>query len=308
MKQLKYWRFLLILAVTGICFYYREQIGDFMRSLPKPNFIETGAAGRTDILPETSKDTENDSEDGGEGDINEGITGEGTADGNIPDENTPDGNTTDESTPGTEEVPEPKPVWGTVEEDYFDDAVFIGDSRTVGLQDYAGLTNTTFYASTGLTVYKLFDAKIVPVEGSKEKKTIEEALSERQFSKIYLMIGINEMGTGTVDTFIAKYKEVVAHLQELQPDAIIYVQAIMRVGTKRSEKGDYINNEGIDARNAELARLADNERIFYLDVNPLVTDEDGGLVDSYTFDGVHLMGKYVAIWKQFLLENAVTFE
>lgn len=195
----------------------------------------------------------------------------------------------------------------TVEDDYFNDALFIGDSRTVGLNEYGGLDQSTFYASTGLTVYKMFSAEIVPVQGSKKKITAEEALKEKQFAKIYLMIGINEMGTGTVETFIAKYKEQVEHLKELQPEAIIYLQAIMRVSTERSNKGDYITNEGINARNAEIAKLADNDRVFYLDANPLFCDETGGLVSSYTFDGVHLKSEYVLQWKQFLKEHAVNY-
>lgn len=121
------------------------------------------------------------------------------------------------------------------------------------------------------------------------------------------MIGINEMGTGTVDTFMEKYKDVVAHLQELQPDAIIYLQAIMRVSTERSNKGDYINNPGIDARNVEIAKLADNKKIFYLDVNPLVCDDTGGLIKEDTFDGVHLKAAYIDIWKQFLMDHAIEF-
>lgn len=163
----------------------------------------------------------------------------------------------------------------------------------------------TFYASTGLTVYKVFDAPIVEVPDQKKKITVEEALTANSFGKIYLMIGINEMGRGTVETFTEKYREVVAHLQELQPQAIIYIQGIIKVTTERSNQGDYINNEGIEARNAELAMLADNKRIFYLDVNPLICDETGGMVDSYTFDGVHLKAKYIQIWKDYLKENAV---
>lgn len=192
-----------------------------------------------------------------------------------------------------------------VGEEYFDDAVFIGDSRTVGLYEYSGMEQATFYASTGLTVYKVFDAKIVPVLGTKNKITVEEALQHRQFGKIYFMIGINEMGRGTVDSFMEEYEAVVAHLQELQPDAVIYVQAIMRVSKERSDKGDYINNEGIDARNARIEKLADNEKIFYLDVNPYVCDETGGLNDSYTFDGVHLKAEYIPIWTDFLASHAV---
>lgn len=199
-----------------------------------------------------------------------------------------------------------EPVFVTVEDEYFSDAVFIGDSRTVGMCEYGGLEDiSTFYASTGLTVYKIFDAAIVEVPGQKRKITIEEALQENSFAKIYLMIGINEMGTGTVETFTAKYREVVEHLRELQPDAVIYIQGIIKVTTERSNQGDYINNEGIEARNRELEKLADDRSIFYLDVNPLICDETGGLVDSYTFDGVHLKAKYIQIWKDYLKENAI---
>ena len=206
---------------------------------------------------------------------------------------------------GRPEEPGP-PEYVTVEDDYFSDAVFIGDSRTVGMYEYGELEEiSTFYASTGLTVYKLFDSAIVNVPGQKQKITVEEALQNNSFSKIYLMVGINEMGTGTVETFIEKYKEVVAHLQELQPEAILYIQGIMKVTTKRSEQGDYINNEGIIARNQELEKLADNRQVFYLDVNPAICDETGGLVEDYTFDGVHLKAKYIQIWKDYLKQHAI---
>ena len=87
--------------------------------------------------------------------------------------------------------------------------------------------------------------------------------------------------------------------------AIIYIQAIIKVTTERSEKGDYITNQGIEERNQVIRQLADNEKIFYLDVNPLICDETGGMVSDYTFDGVHLKAKYIEIWKQFLKEHAI---
>lgn len=197
-------------------------------------------------------------------------------------------------------------VYMTVEDDYFADALFIGDSRTVGLFEYGGLEEiTTFYASKGLTVYKMFDSPIVSVPEQKNKITIEEALQSNTFAKIYLMIGINEMGTGTVDSFMEKYQEVVVHLQELQPDAIIYLQAIIKVTAERSAKGDYIFNEGIEERNERIAQLADNKKIFFLDVNPLICDDTGGMIPEYTFDGVHLKGKYIEIWKDYLKTHAI---
>lgn len=235
--------------------------------------------------------------------------GEGTpkGDGTSQPVDDPEGGKTDnQETDGQNESEETGFSYMTVEDDYFADAVFIGDSRTVGMSEYGGLEDiAAFYASKGLTVHKMFTSEIVPVRGQKKKITVEEALQENTFSKIYLMIGINEMGTGTVDTFMEKYEQAVRHLQELQPDAVIYLQGIMKVTTKRSEKGDYITNEGIEERNERIAQLADDKKVFYLDVNPMICDETEGMMESYTYDGVHLKGKHIEIWKQFLKEHAV---
>lgn len=293
-KNFTYMRFIMILAVTGCFFFLKEEVWQYMP------FVHVG---KQEVIPEESTQAPVGKEENAEN--TDTVMLPEVTKAPVQVEVLPQAT----DTPKPEEVVEENGfIYETVEEAYFDDALFIGDSRTVGLSEYAGLTNATFYASTGLTVYKVFNAEIVPVEGSRQKQTIEEALGEKQFGKIYLMIGINEMGTGTVETFMEKYREVVAHLQELQPEAIIYVQAIMRVSTARSDQGDYINNEGIDERNAEIAKLEDGKRVFFLDVNPVVSDEDGGLVADYTFDGVHLRAKYVSLWKQFLMEHAVSFQ
>ncbi|MCI5620910.1 MAG: GDSL-type esterase/lipase family protein [Lachnospiraceae bacterium] len=209
--------------------------------------------------------------------------------------------------PETETVEEPKTYEFThVDQSYFDDAVFIGDSRTVGLRDYSGWDNATYYASIGLTVYDMFTEPIVEEEG--RTITVEQALQEHQFGKVYLMIGINEMGTGNVDTFMEAYEEAVEHLRELQPDAIIYVQGIMYIKKSRSDRDPIFNNPAIQERNDRIAELANNQDIFYIDVNEVVTDETGNLNPEYTYDEVHLLGKYYSVWTDFLLEHAIVKE
>ena len=318
MKWVKKWSYLILLIVTGFCYL---TLIDKWQVYAGPLGQLRSSYGDADVQQKADQTPEDGADIAADGDAESGTQegeqpqdGEVAADGSSAGEGMPDGaaDNTETWQEGQGDVPpedDGAPVYVTVEDDYFSDAVFIGDSRTVGMYEYGGLEDiSTFYASTGLTVYKLFSAEIVSLPGQKKKITVEEALQQNSFAKIYLMIGINEMGTGTVDTFTEKYKEVLQHLQELQPDAIIYIQGIMKVTTERSNQGDYINNEGIDARNLELEKLADNQKIFYLDVNPLVCDETGGMVPDYTFDGVHLKAKYIEIWKNFLKEHAVLSE
>ena len=170
----------------------------------------------------------------------------------------------------TEDAPK-EYEWQTVGDDYFDDALFIGDSRIVGLQDYGKMEDhATFYASTGLNIFKLLSAKIVTLEGQLKKVSVEEALGQKSFGKIYLMVGINELDIGTVERFQNTYQATIERIQELQPDAIIYIQSIMKVTSKRAAKGDFVTNTGIDERNNAIMQLADHENIFYLDVNPSI--------------------------------------
>ena len=188
----------------------------------------------------------------------------------------------------------------TVTEDYFDDALFIGDSRTVGLRDYTDLAeHADFYCETSLTIYKVLE------ESFKGKGTILEALSKKNYGKIYLMVGINELGRGTTEDFMAKYTEVVDTLHELCPDAKIMIQGIMHVSEKKSSSDAIFNNSNINARNNAIATLADNVHFFYIDMNEAVCDENGNLNEEYTHDQIHLLGMYNDLWKQFLLEHGI---
>lgn len=210
---------------------------------------------------------------------------------------------TETGQPGVEETQTVRRKFVTVEEDYFEDAVFIGDSRTVGLQDYGGLDKTDFFATVGMNVYDLWTDKFCEVNG--EKVTLEEALTAKQYGKIYFQIGINEMGRGTLDGFMEKYAQSVEKIRELQPEAFIFLQGIMKVTAEKSNSDSIFNNQGIQARNERIAELADGITVFYIDVNEVVCDETGGLRADLTFDNLHLYGSKYGIWVDFLKTRGI---
>lgn len=191
-----------------------------------------------------------------------------------------------------------------VDETYFDDALFIGDSRTVGLSEYADIGNATYAAEVGLTIYSLFDKPIMKLQDG-SMGTLEQGLKEKQYGKIYLMVGINELGTGTREKFLETYKEAVKKIQSLQPNAIIFVQGILYVTQERSEGDTYINNPNIMLRNMDIAKLEDKEHIFYIDVNSVYSDGKGNLAPENTFDNVHLKAACYGQWKEFFMAHGI---
>lgn len=185
---------------------------------------------------------------------------------------------------------------------YLSDTLFIGDSRTTTLHEYGGWDEATFYAKNGLNIWDVLDEKIADYNG--KKITVDEALQKEHFGRIYIMLGINELGRGTPETFAEQYGMVVERIRELQPDALIIVQAIMHVTQEKDAEQTYINNAEINARNEKIKEMAEQKEVYWLDVNPVTDDaETGCLVSTYSFDGVHLKVKYLDVWKQFILEN-----
>lgn len=188
---------------------------------------------------------------------------------------------------------------------YFDDALFIGDSRTVGLYEYGGLGNAEVFAHSGMNIYKIFKEEFALRSG--EKVTLEEALQKRSFGKIYIMLGINELGYSFEQT-VERFEEAVAQLQKLQPDAIIFIQANLHISKEKSEESDIFTNENINKYNDAIHQLADGEKIIYLDANPLYDDEDGALSTEFSSDHAHILGKYYVDWVDYILQNAVRTE
>lgn len=84
----------------------------------------------------------------------------------------------------------PAPETGAVEDDWFSDAVFLGDSRSDGLRLYSGIRGADFLAYKSLMVFQVtgtggVDAKAIPKNGVGDKKTALAWLEEKQYGKVY---------------------------------------------------------------------------------------------------------------------------
>lgn len=196
-----------------------------------------------------------------------------------------------------------------VDMSYLDGALFIGDSRTSTLYEYAGWDNTEFFVEYGLTIWDVMEEELAEDSVTGEKISVREALGRKQYDKIYLMLGINELGRGTPDTFSEQYKLVVDEIRSLQPEAVIFIQSIMHVTDKKDGEGTYINNPEINARNEKIKSLANREDTFWLDENEVFDLEGTGKLNpDYTNDGVHIKAKYIPVWRDYLLAHGIEIE
>ena len=193
-------------------------------------------------------------------------------------------------------------------ESYFNDAAFLGDSRTLGISDYAGLAGADFFCDNGMTIYKLLGDEGVTYQKTGEKVDLKEILQEKHYGKIYIMLGMNELGYGDTPMYLKQYLKVIRQIKEWQPGVIIYVMANLHVSQEKNNMETEFNNININDKNVASARLANAKDVFYLDCNPLFTDEEGYLQADLTFDGVHLYAQHYDKWRDFLFEHGVERE
>jgi hypothetical protein len=260
--------------------------------------------------------------------------------------------TTEVQTEPVTEEPVTEYAYAEVGDDYFNDALFIGDSRVEGIKLYGGLKKATFYSKEGISLNKILDEKFVKIKvkekvkvkeketeakkskkskKSKKKKSEEEttvaqteqaseeyviktrtknvnikkALKQKSFKKIYIMIGINEVGYRTKKEYKNNYKEVIDELRKLQPDAKIFIMGMMKVTNKYQKKHPSFKNKTIDAFNEAVKELADYQTIFYIDMNENILDKNNGVKEKYTWDGVHLKAEYYSVWIDTLKKHGV---
>lgn len=196
-----------------------------------------------------------------------------------------------------------------VEMEYFADAVFIGDSRTDGLRLYSGIYGTTFFCYKGITVFDIMnrpDKKFVTVDET--KYTVLEALALQQYAKVYISLGVNELGYHNDEGYAETYAAFLEKVRELQPNAIIYLQNLAPVNPdkcKANKQPYWVTNEQVNAYNKIYAQLAVDQKIVLVDVASALSDETGILPAEGTVDGIHFTKTWYQKWLAYLTTHTV---
>lgn len=189
-----------------------------------------------------------------------------------------------------------------VEDTYFDDVVFLGDSRTDGLRLYGGMKHGTYLYFTGATVESVFSKAVETPVGT---MPLLDALAQMECGKIYIMLGINELGWNGTEIFRNQSTKLIQRIQADHPDAEIVIQSILPVSAKKDAEGRYVNNQRIDAYNQVWLELAEEYHVEYMNVAEGLSDAEGRLPTELCFDGVHLNKTGCRQWLDYLRTHAV---
>lgn len=172
-----------------------------------------------------------------------------------------------------------------VDSSFFDDAVFVGDSVSLKLSYYAGssglLGNAKFLTRGSYGVANgVYDYLLLAWQG--QEMTIEDAIAATGASKLFIMLGMNDVALYGVDKTIEHWGMLLERIRSKNPTIVIYIQSMTPVWTG-GEIGD-LNNRTIDTYNAALEVFARENGCGFIDVAPYMKDSTGGLATSYCSD------------------------
>ncbi len=202
-----------------------------------------------------------------------------------------------------DEITNPVPKSEMKDMSYFDDCVFVGDSVTSGLSSYKFLSPDKVFASIGLNISKIETEQIATSYG---KLTVHNALLKKQPKKIYIMLGTNGIAFMSNEAMMEKYTTFINKIKKDLPDSKIIVLSIPPVTAEREKQTtNVITNDAIDKYNSELLELAKAKKVYFVDINTALKNNDGKLDSSVAAkDGVHFKkGTYQTMIDYILLHT-----
>ncbi len=179
---------------------------------------------------------------------------------------------------------------------------FIGDSRTQAFLMYTGLKDVTDYTNIGLMVDTAVTKKFI-TNSKGQKITILEDLKNKNIDTVYIMLGINELGWVYSSVFIKDYEELIDKIKAIKPNCEIIVQSIIPVTKTKSDSDKVYNNTRIAEYNSLIKQMASRKNIKYIDLVPVLADNNGNLPENASPDGVHLNKEYSLKWLECLKNN-----
>lgn len=203
------------------------------------------------------------------------------------------------------------PENGSVDLSYFEDAVFVGDSLTEGLREYASIENSianiaTFISAKNQTPKSFLEGVIVFPDNYRPTQNGVEAIVSENPGKVYITLGTNALTFMNRQQLIYYYDQLLTALQEQLPETIFYVCSITPTTVDEASRRPVFVYDAIYAANNEIAMMASLKGMHYINLHEVLAGEDGYLKPEYAYsDGIHLRPDTYTLWIQYLMSHTV---
>ncbi|MDE5599229.1 MAG: hypothetical protein K2J04_15545 [Lachnospiraceae bacterium] len=210
-----------------------------------------------------------------------------------------------------EETEEDETAAGYVVEDeeidaYLADSVIIGDSIVLGYRNYCTkseeevLKSIKFLAAGNFSAHNAFwevSSKSVHPLYQGEQRPVWESVSLMGAKNIFICLGLNDLNID--DKTCECYQQMISNILELSPE--VNINIISMTYTLKDQGVGKLNNDEIRVYNEQLQKMAAENGWGFVNIAPLLADEEGNLKAGFCSDGfLHQSPAAYEIWTQAL--------
>lgn len=192
-------------------------------------------------------------------------------------------------------------------DDYFEDAIFIGDSLAEGLALNRLLPSMEFVTKIGQSANGVVRHRVYKLNGKSVRMI--ELLKAKQPGKLYIWLGSNGIDNYSAQHVLPQYETMLDLFISELPDTLIYCVSLAPVIERRAQRQyPRMNNRRIHGFNALIEEAAKARNCYYLPVSFALMDEDGGLHKNYSAgDGIHLSKAGYQVVNEFLRSHTIPY-
>lgn len=199
--------------------------------------------------------------------------------------------TTAETETETEPAPRvivPKLEWNSLDwnREFMEDTIFVGDSVCRALYVYNDLLTTKQVAATGGGAARNIYDYTFKMENN--EFTLRQAAEYYKPKVFFLWMGINDINMTEKDVYAGNLKSIAEDMLSISPESKVVILSM----SPTADYHEWNANERIREYNAaakEMCEAIEGEEIYYLDIQDILSDEDGYLLpECDSGDGMHL--------------------
>lgn len=192
-----------------------------------------------------------------------------------------------------------------VEQSYFDDALFCGDSISDGIRIYDLFKGYDTCTKIGISPTTVMEDAFFKTEDG-QKLTMTDTIVFKQPKKVYIMLGTNGLEWSSIDSLVEGYGKFLDDLKSKMPALDIILESIPPTTKELAAKRTAFSSDNINAYNAAVLTLAKAKGCYFLDVHSVVVGEDGYLIEEIAApDGIHFQVSGYQLWKDYLFTHTV---
>jgi lysophospholipase L1-like esterase len=194
-----------------------------------------------------------------------------------------------------------------LDDSWFDDAVFFGDSISVTLERHCAktgdLSGALFLCENSFGVRNAVSGK-VKIWYQGEEYLPQDVLPLTGAKKLFAMFGVNDIALyGKIDQTMERWADFLANVRSTCPDLQIYIESCLPV--YHTIHYDGLDNDCIDEYNQRLIAFCQENDCVYVDLAHYFKDENNGMAAQYSSDQyVHVTYDATALWVEQLKNPA----